>query len=95
VHLESWGDAVAPRARIVVEDDGPGLSPEAAARACDPFYSGREAGRGIGLGLPKARRLIESSEGSLVIESRPGRGTRCIVDLPTAPAPALGQPVSA
>jgi signal transduction histidine kinase len=93
VHFESWGDAVGPRARIILEDDGPGMSPEAAARACDPFFSGREAGRGIGLGLPKARRLIESSEGSLVIESRPGRGTRCIVDLPTAPARALGERV--
>ncbi len=93
VHLESRGESFAPRARIIVEDDGPGMSPEAAARACDPFYSGREAGRGIGLGLPKARRLIESSGGSLVIESRPGRGTRCIVDLPTAPARKLGDRV--
>ena len=48
------------------------------------IFSGREAGRGIGLGLPKARRLIESSGGSLEIESRPGQGTRCILDLPVA-----------
>lgn len=84
VHLE---EAASPdsMARIVVSDDGPGMDPETAARACDPFYSGREAGRGIGLGLPKARRLIESSGGRLVIESRPGRGTRCTVDLPTTP----------
>jgi signal transduction histidine kinase len=60
------------------------MDPETAARACDPFFSGRDAGRGIGLGLPKARRLIESSGGSLAIESRPNRGTRCIIELPAA-----------
>jgi signal transduction histidine kinase len=88
VHVEAGGDPAASRVRIVVGDDGPGMDPETAARACDPFFSGREAGRGIGLGLPKARRLIESSGGSLAIESRPGRGTRCIVDLPTLPPAA-------
>lgn len=81
VHLEEGAEADST-ARIMVSDDGPGMDPETAARACDPFFSGREAGRGIGLGLPKARRLIESSGGRLVVESRPGRGTRCTVDLP-------------
>jgi signal transduction histidine kinase len=88
VHVEAATGPAGSRARIVVGDDGPGMDPETAARACDPFFSGREAGRGIGLGLPKARRLIESSGGSLVIESRPGRGTRCIVDLPVLPPAA-------
>jgi signal transduction histidine kinase len=73
-------------ARILVDDDGPGMDAQTAARACDPFFSGREAGRGIGLGLPKARRLIESSGGTLAIESRPGQGTRCLVSLPVAKA---------
>jgi signal transduction histidine kinase len=85
VHLEAVGDAAAGRGRIIVVDDGPGMDAETAARAGDPFFSGREAGRGIGLGLPKARRLIESSGGSLTIDSRPGRGTRCTIDLPSAP----------
>jgi signal transduction histidine kinase len=40
------------------------------------------AGRGIGLGLPKALRLIESNGGGLVVESRPGEGTRVVVNLP-------------
>ena len=87
VHLEAAGSAAVPWARIMVADDGPGMDSETAARACDPFFSGRDAGRGIGLGLPKARRLIESSGGSLAIESRPGRGTRCLIDLPTRRQP--------
>jgi signal transduction histidine kinase len=84
VLLEASGDALAGRARIIIADDGPGMDPDTATRAGDPFFSGREAGRGIGLGLPKARRLIESSGGSLAIDSRPGRGTRCTIDLPGA-----------
>jgi signal transduction histidine kinase len=84
VHLESVGEPAAARAKIIVSDNGPGMDADTATRAGDPFFCGREAGRGIGLGLPKARRLIESSGGSLAIESRPGYGTRCIVDLPTS-----------
>ncbi len=73
---------------IVIEDDGPGMESATAAKACDPFFSGREAGRGIGLGLPKARRLIEASGGSLTIDSRLGHGTRCMIMLPGVPVAA-------
>jgi signal transduction histidine kinase len=72
--------------RVVVSDDGRGMDADTARRAFDPFFSGREAGRGIGLGLPKALRLVESSGGSISIESRQGRGTRVTVALPTADA---------
>ncbi len=51
-------------------------------RAFDPFFSGREAGRGIGLGLPKAWRLVEINGGTIAIDSRPDRGTRVAVSLP-------------
>lgn len=84
VHVEAR-EATDGKASIVIEDDGPGMDAATAAKACDPFFSGREAGRGIGLGLPKAQRLIEASGGSLTIESRPGRGTRCMIALPRAP----------
>jgi len=70
--------------RVTVVDDGPGMDGDAARQAFDPFYCGRDAGRGIGLGLPKALRLIESNGGGLVVESRPGEGTRVVVSLPMA-----------
>jgi len=72
--------------RVTVADDGPGMSGEATRRAFDPFHCGRDAGRGIGLGLPKALRLIESNGGSLAVESRPGEGTRVVVSLPAVVA---------
>jgi len=71
---------------IVVTDDGRGMDADTLRRAGDPFFSGREAGRGIGLGLPKARRLIESNGGGLTLWSAPGRGTRAVVSLPLAAA---------
>jgi len=67
---------------VSVEDDGPGMTLDQAKRACDPFYSGREAGRGAGMGLPKAWRLVESSGGDVSIDSRPGQGTRVSIRLP-------------
>ncbi|TWU01972.1 Sensor protein ZraS [Neorhodopirellula pilleata] len=54
--------------RIRVCDSGPGLTPEQAARAFDPYYSGREAGRGLGLGLCRAQRIMELHGGSVSIE---------------------------
>jgi signal transduction histidine kinase len=67
---------------VSVEDTGRGMPLEQVKRAFDPFYSGREAGRGAGLGLPKAWRLVESSGGTVLIDSRPGHGTRVLIRLP-------------
>ncbi len=45
---------------IGVEDDGPGLSVEARELLFAPYFSGRQAGRGLGVGLAKARRFAEA-----------------------------------
>ena len=74
---------------VTVADDGRGMSFEAARRAFDPFYSGREAGRGVGLGLSKAWRLVEASGGTMLLDSRPGQGTRVSIVLPEAEASAI------
>ncbi|MCC9599665.1 HAMP domain-containing histidine kinase [Stieleria sp. JC731] len=44
---------------IDIADSGPGLSAEASKHAFDPYFSGREAGRGLGLGLCRAYRIAE------------------------------------
>jgi hypothetical protein len=74
---------------VTIADDGRGMSFEAARRAFDPFYSGREAGRGAGLGLSKAWRLVEASGGTMLLDSRPGQGTRVSILLPEAEASAI------
>jgi len=70
------------RLRIVVEDDGLGMSGEVLRRAFEPFFSTKGAGRGTGLGLPVARALAESHGGELRLESQPGQGTRAVLELP-------------
>jgi len=77
-------DAGAAGVRVAVVDDGPGMDAAAVRSAFDPFFSGRDAGRGIGLGLPKALRLVELNRGRLAVESRPSAGTRVWIDLPGA-----------
>jgi len=58
---------------IEVGDTGPGMPPEIAARAFDPFYTTKEAAQSTGLGLDIARRtVVERHGGSITIESQPG-----------------------
>jgi signal transduction histidine kinase len=69
---------------ITVIDNGAGMSRETVERVFDPFFSGREAGRGIGLGLSKALRLIDANGGRMTVASRPQQGTTVAVRLPLA-----------
>jgi signal transduction histidine kinase len=61
--------------RVVVEiaDTGPGMPPEVAARAFEAFYTTKDVGKGTGLGLDIARRIVEERHaGTITIDSRPG-----------------------
>ena len=69
--------------RLVVEDDGAGMTSEVAARAFEPFFTTRGGG-GIGLGLPIVRGIIERHGGTVSLETAPGAGTKVTVRLPTA-----------
>lgn len=67
---------------VAVQDTGCGMSPTVLQRAFDPFFSHRTAGRGRGLGLPRAYRIVESHGGRIWLESRSGEGTTAHVLLP-------------
>jgi signal transduction histidine kinase len=81
IEVRARGDAAGHAIDIAVTDDGRGMDAETLRKAFDPFFSGRDAGRGIGLGLPKAWRLIELNNGQVAIESLAGRGTRVTVSV--------------
>lgn len=68
--------------RITVEDRGSGISPELLARVGEPFFTTKEPGRGLGLGVFLARTFFESYGGGLRLESTPGQGTRVLAHLP-------------
>jgi len=72
--------------RLSVIDNGPGMDPQVRARAFDPFYCGRDAGRRRGLGLSKAYRAVVASGGQLTLESAPGHGTTVRLTFRTAQA---------
>jgi two-component system sensor histidine kinase RegB len=66
--------------RVIVQDEGSGMSAEALARAGEPFYTTKEPGYGFGLGVFLARVFTERVGGTLTFES--DRGTRVTLDLP-------------
>ncbi len=67
--------AIAGAVEIAVLDHGKGFTPLEREHAFDPFYSGRQAGRGLGFGLCKAARIIALHGGTIAMTSPPGGPT--------------------
>lgn len=68
--------------RLTAWDQGSGMPPTVVARASDPFFTTKDPGRGMGLGLFLARSVVERLGGTLVIDSVEGQGTVVTVTLP-------------
>lgn len=81
VVLRVQPDAADDRLLISVEDHGPGMSARALRHAFDPFFSEKPAGRQRGLGLTRARRLVEGLGGAIALRSSPGEGTTATITL--------------
>lgn len=84
VSIHAAHDPYSSRVALTIADNGCGMDQETLKRAFDPFFSSKPAGRQRGLGLPKALRWVESSGGSMRLESRPDQGTRTLILLPAA-----------
>ncbi|HUP39260.1 MAG TPA: PAS domain S-box protein [Vicinamibacterales bacterium] len=72
--------SVSGRCRIAIGDRGPGMPDETRAKAFDAFFTTKH--RGTGLGLPIAKRIVESHGGTIHIDVPPGRGTTISLELP-------------
>jgi two-component system OmpR family sensor kinase len=81
-------DPATPTARIVVSDDGPGMSAEDAARAFERFHradpSRTRASGGSGLGLAIVQAVAEAHGGTVALDAGADRGTEVTIDLPLA-----------
>jgi len=85
--LEPGGERVV----VQISDDGRGMDEHTLQHALDPFFSAKEAGRRMGMGLPRAQQWIAGHGGSLELHSTEGEGTVATFTLPrlqSASAPA-------
>jgi signal transduction histidine kinase len=78
-HEEAGGCAFA---ELAVADTGTGIPPELLDRVFDPFFTTKP--KGSGLGLAMVHRIVEANEGTVSVESEPGKGTRFRLRFPAA-----------
>jgi two-component system NtrC family sensor kinase len=79
--------------RVVVEDSGTGPPPRRQDLLFNPFFSGRSAGRGRGLGLPTAWRLVQENGGNVCFEPSRETPSRFVLSLPAHPSVTTPLPV--
>jgi signal transduction histidine kinase len=68
--------------RIAVSDNGPGMSPEIAAKVFEPFFTTKDVGKGTGLGLSQVYGMARQSGGAAFVHSVPGDGATVEIWLP-------------
>ena len=68
--------------KIIIKDNGKGMTPEVKEHIFDPFFTTKEVGQGTGLGLSISYGIIERHNGNIDVLSAPGKGTEFIISLP-------------
>jgi two-component system sensor histidine kinase RegB len=81
-HIEVEAELAEGDCRISVRDFGLGMSEDVLARAGEPFFTTKEPGEGMGLGLFLTRVVVERAGGHMELSSIPGRGTTAVLTLP-------------
>jgi signal transduction histidine kinase len=81
-HVELCVRRVEKEVEISVADDGPGIPTAQRQHLFGPFYSARQAGRGLGMGLAKCWRIVTNHGGRIEVQSTPGRGATFSIHLP-------------
>ena len=66
--------------RVIIADDGIGISPENMGRLFEPFFTTKQNGTGLGMAI--TRRIIREHHGEITAQSKPNRGTRFEIILP-------------
>lgn len=74
---------------IRVADNGPGVAPDILPRLFDPFFTTREVGHGMGLGLFVVYEIVDEHDGCIAVESTPGQGATFCIRLPWSVTQAL------
>ena len=82
VRAENVADAVDPRVRITIRDDGPGIPADVLPQIFDPYFTTKTGGNGLGLATSYA--IVTKHGGHIAVESTPGAGTLFTIDLPAS-----------
>ncbi len=82
IRVRAWRES--DHVRVLVEDNGPGIPPEALSRLFEPFFTTKPPGKGTGLGLALCREYVGRVGGTLHAENRAEGGARFILSLPLA-----------
>jgi len=67
---------------ICVDDNGPGIDEADVSKVFDPFFTTREVGQGIGLGLAIAYTIVTAHNGTIEVQSMENKGSRFKIILP-------------
>jgi signal transduction histidine kinase len=70
---------------IRIRDDGIGMEPEICRRAFESFFTTKELGKGTGLGLFISYNLVSELDGTIELDSEPGKGTTVTINIPIRP----------
>ncbi|MGH2979119.1 MAG: PAS domain-containing protein, partial [Solirubrobacterales bacterium] len=91
LRIETWNvegrGGRGPRVRLVVRDDGGGMTAEVREHAFEPFFTTKATGEGTGLGLATVYGIVKGAGGDVTIDSEPGRGAQVTVELPAVVSP--------
>jgi signal transduction histidine kinase len=81
IRITSKGDG--DRIIVSIEDDGHGIDERDREHIFEPFYTTKPAGQGTGLGLYISFEIVQWHGGTIQVDSKPGLGTKFILDLPS------------
>eukprot|EP00831_Metopus_contortus_P008542 TRINITY_DN13275_c0_g1_i1.p1 TRINITY_DN13275_c0_g1~~TRINITY_DN13275_c0_g1_i1.p1 ORF type:complete len:207 (-),score=38.99 TRINITY_DN13275_c0_g1_i1:360-953(-) len=78
-------------AYLIVEDNGPGMTPDVLKMIFTPFFTTKDVDKGSGLGLSVIHGIVKAHGGVIQVESTPGQGTQVEVAFPCPPAGKGGE----
>ncbi len=93
VGTRSLDDREPAEVQIFINDTGIGITDEVKDKIFDPFFSTKNATKGVGLGLAVVYGIIQRHDGRIYVESQPGEGTTFFIEIPREEHPSHKQPI--